>query len=102
MKKTLSRLIMQGAGLVGLLGFAVMAQAAAPTGQDWFQILASPSTGADETGDGGTGNPNDLNYFYVGQSFLGSMQINVDSPSGSSAANIWIEYPKTKVTPSGL
>jgi len=81
---------------------ALGAHAAAPSGNDWFQLLASPSTGGDNTGDGGTGLPTDLNYYYVGQSFVGTMQINVDTPAGSNAANIWIDYPTTTVSASAL
>lgn len=81
---------------------ALGAHAASPSGNDWYQITANPSTGSDNTGDGGTGLPADLNYFYVGQSFVGTMQINVDSSPGSNASNIWIEYPTTTVSASSL
>lgn len=102
MKTTFRRFLTKGASLLGLLGFAFTAQAASPAGQDWFQIFANPFTGNDDSGDGGTGNPNDLNYYYVGQTFDGYMEINVDSPSGSNASNIWIDYPKTKISPYSL
>ena len=63
--------------------------ASEPTGNDWFQIHATPFTGTDDTGDGGTGNTNDLNYYYVGQTFAGGIEIN---SAGTTAANIWIDY----------
>lgn len=75
------------------------AYAAAPSGADWFQILASPFTGSDNTGDGGTGSASDLNYYYVGQSFTGTMQIN---SGGADAANIWVDYDTSKVSASSL
>ncbi len=73
--------------------------AAAPAGDDWFQLLVSPSTGADNTGDGGTGNPADYNYYYVGQSALQQIQI---SSGGAEAANIWVDFDPTTVTLSNL
>lgn len=76
-------------------------QAASPSGDDWFQLLASPYTGGDNTGDGGTGLPGDLNYFYVGQTFTSTINIESASP-GTNAANIWIDYNTTKVGASNL
>ncbi|MCE9585969.1 hypothetical protein K8R04_01455 [Candidatus Uhrbacteria bacterium] len=81
---------------------ATMVQAAAPSGNDWFQLLANPYTGGDNTGDGGTGAAADLNYYYVGQQFTATMQINVASPSGSNAANIWIDYATTTAGATNL
>lgn len=81
------------------LGLGLPALAASPTGNEWFQLLASPSTGADNTGDAGTGNSADLNYYYVGQGFTGTMQINA---SGTTAANIWVDYATTTVTSTNL
>lgn len=72
---------------------------AAPSGSDWFQLLVSTSTGGDNTGDGGTGLNDDLNYYYVGQSVSQTIQIN---SSGTDAANIWIDYDDTIITPSNL
>jgi hypothetical protein len=90
-------------GLIGLVcAIGLPAMAATPSGNDWFQILASPSTGNDNTGDGGTGNASDYNYYYVGQSFTGTLQINVSSPSGSNAANIWVDYATTTVSSTNL
>lgn len=84
------------------LAFGWPAFAGSPAGNDWFQLLASPATGNDNTGDGGTGNPADYNYYYVGQSFTGTMQINVSSPSGSNASNIWVDFSTTTVSSTGL
>ncbi len=86
-------------GIVAPLGFA---SAGSPSGADWFQLLASPFTGGDNTGDGGTGLAADLNYYYVGQSFTATMQINVGTPAGSNAANIWIDYATTTVSSSNI
>ncbi|HVM91107.1 MAG TPA: fibronectin type III domain-containing protein [Verrucomicrobiae bacterium] len=88
--------------IVAFVASALSAHAASPSGNDWYQILASPFTGGDNTGDGGTGLTGDLNYYYVGQSFTGTMQINVGTPAGSNAANIWIDYPTTTVSSSNL
>lgn len=63
--------------------------AAEPSGSDWFEFHANPFTGADETGDGGTGNTADLNYYYVGQSFDTTLAI---ASSGATAANVWVDY----------
>lgn len=79
--------------------FVIPAQAAAPSGADTFQLLASPFTGADNTGDGGTGAAADLNYFYVGQTFTATMEI---VSGGTDAANIWIDHDTVNVTPSSL
>jgi len=77
--------------VVGVISALAMSTvlAAAPVGDDTFQLLANPTTGADNTGDGGTGLPADLNYYYVGQSFRTTMEIK--SP-GTTASNIWIDY----------
>jgi len=75
------------------------AVAATPIGTDTFQLLASPFTGGDNTGDGGTGLPADLNYYYVGQSFNTQFQI---SSGGTTASNIWVDYDSGDVTASNL
>ncbi|MEI7512748.1 MAG: hypothetical protein WCK01_04825 [Candidatus Uhrbacteria bacterium] len=100
--KPFSHLVSRFIMLAGLMSVAVGVQAASPSGNDWFQVLANPYTGGDNTGDGGTGLPASLNYYYVGQSFVGTMQINVSTPAGSSAANIWLEYPTTTISATGL
>lgn len=81
----------------GFLAFPVAA--AAPSGADTFQLLAAPSTGADNTGDGGSGSTEDLNYYYVGQSFDTTIEIK---SGGTDAANIWIDYDTDVSTASGL
>lgn len=72
---------------------------AEPSGADWFQIHLNPFTGKDDTGDGGTGNASDLNYYYVGQSFDANMEIN---SGGTTAANIWVDYDPTLIQVSNL
>lgn len=79
--------------------FVIPAQAAAPSGADTFQLLASPFTGGDNTGDGGTGSLSDLNYYYVGQTFTSTIEI---VSGGTDAANVWIDHDTTEVTPSNL
>jgi hypothetical protein len=81
--------------------FAVPAFAGSPSGLDWFQLLTNQQTGADNTGDGGTGNGDDLNYYYVGQTFTSVIQIKSTGP-GATAGNIWIDYPSTTTTASNL
>ena len=73
-----------------------------PSHHNWFELNATPYTGGDNTGDGGTGNPDDLNYYYVGQSFKANIKINVGGTNGSNAANIWIDYDPTQITVSNL
>lgn len=85
--------------IAALLLTALPVNAATPSGTDWFQLLASPFTGGDNTGDGGTGLPADLNYFYVGQAFTTTMQIQ---SANTNASNIWIDYDTVKVTASNL
>ncbi len=85
--------------VLATLASAYPVQAAAPIGADWFQLTASPSTGSDNTGDGGTGLPADLNYYYVGQAFTSAIQI---SSGGTNAANIWVDYNTANVTASNL
>jgi len=76
--------------LIGIAGVAVrIALAGAPSGADTFQLLASPTTGGDNTGDGGTGNADDFNYYYVGQQFTTTFEIK---SGGTTAANIWVDY----------
>ncbi len=78
---------------------ALPVNAAAPSGNNWFQLLATPFTGSDNTGDGGTGLPADLNYFYVGQAFTSTIQIR---SANTNASNIWIDYITTKVLADNL
>jgi len=73
--------------------------AAAPSGDDTFQLLASPSTGSDNTGDGGTGLAADLNYFYVGQSFSTFIEI---VSGGTTSSNIWVDYLSDMITANNL
>ncbi len=75
-----------------------LSSAAGPSG-DFFEIHANPFTGADDSGDGGTGNPADLNYYYVGQAFDGAVAINA---SGTTAANIWIDYDQALIQANNL
>lgn len=72
-----------------LLCSASPAYAGSPSGTNWFQLLASPYTGGDNTGDGGTGLPADYNYYYVGQTWTETMQISSDN---TNASNIWVDY----------
>jgi len=87
--KLISVLTVSFVCILAVVGFV---SAGSPAGSDWFQLLASPSTGGDSTGDGGTGVSSDYNYYYVGQSMTATMQINVSSVSGSNASNIWVDY----------
>lgn len=87
--------------LLVALGIAGVANAAAPTGADWFQLLTNQQTGSDNTGDGNTGNGADLNYYYVGQTFTTVIQVRSTGP-GATAANIWVDYPSTTTTASNL
>lgn len=68
---------------------------AAPTGADWFQLVTGLVTGGDSTGDGGTGNPVNYNYYYVGEQFVTTIQI---TSGGTDAANIWVDYNNTIVS----
>lgn len=83
--------------LVSSFPFSV--QAAEPTGNDWFQIHAEPFTGKDDTGDGGTGNVADLNYYYVGQSLNGLLEIKSAS---TTAANLWIDFDPTLISVNSI
>ena len=84
---------------VGIFLFFSFVLSASPTGNNWFQLLASPYTGTDNTGDGGSGNPNDYNYYYVGQTFTQTIQITSEN---TNAANIWIDHDATITTSSNL
>lgn len=85
--------------VVACVAGGTLVWAASPSGDDYFQLLTNVTTGGDNTGDGGTGDPNDFNYYYVGQSFTTTMQIVT---GGASAANIWIDYATGTVSASGL
>ena len=91
--------------LLAVLAFVPMAvwdsfvSAAAPQGNDWFEIHADPFTGKDDSGDGGTGNPADYNYFYVGQTFTANTSIK---SNGATAANMWVDFDPTLAQPSNL
>lgn len=82
-----------------LLCFGFAATAAAPSGNHWFQVIAQTYTGSDSTGDGGTGSTADYNYYYVGQTFRGTVQI---SSTGTTASNIKLSYPSSNVVISNL
>ncbi|MFH2018742.1 MAG: hypothetical protein ABII98_01995, partial [bacterium] len=77
---------------------ASFVMAGAPSGSNWFQMMTNIQTGNDDTGDAGTGNPDDFNYYYVGQSFQTNIQI---SSTGTNAANIWVDFDTTLVTTTG-
>jgi len=83
-----------------ILGVIKIVLAAEPTGNNWFQLLTDHQTGGDNTGDGGTGNSSDFNYYYVGQNF--STNIQIKSLDGTNASNIWIDYDPTLLSASLL
>ena len=85
--------------VVIIFGLASLTQAATPSGDNWFQLLTSHTTGGDNTGDGGTGNVADYNYYYVGQSITATIQITSTS---TNASNIWIDYEASTTTASNL
>jgi len=89
------------AGIIVCLALlcATAVKAATPSGTNWFQLTASPYTGSDNTGDGGTGSADDLNYYYVGQTWTETIQISSDH---TSASNIWIDYDGQYVSTTGL
>ncbi len=68
------------------------AQAAEPTAP-YFQLRVSPSTGADNTGDGGTGNPNDYNHYFVSQTFNAQIRIHTNN-TNTISSNVIIYYDK--------
>jgi hypothetical protein len=73
--------------------------AVAPQGNDWFELRSDPFTGKDDSGDGGTGNPADFNYYYVGQTFTANTSIK---SNGTTAANMWIDFDPTLAQPNTL
>jgi len=75
--------------------------AGSPSGSNWFQLLTNPYTGGDNTGDGGTGNIDDYNYYYVGQTQTFTATIQIDS-TGTNAANIWIDYDPNLLNSANL
>jgi hypothetical protein len=90
---------------IGTARAEVNPSSTAPTGVDYFQLWLSPSTGNDNTGDGGGGYPGTpaqitfLNYYYVGQQVTTSMRMTT---GGSSAANMFINYTPADITGSNL
>jgi len=87
------------ASVIVFLSLAIPVSAASPSGADTFQLLANPWTGADNTGDGGTGLPADLNYYYVGQTMQTQMEIK---SGGTTSSNIWVDYNSQDATASAL
>jgi len=85
--------------VLSFFAFFSYAFAGAPSGADTFQLLTSVATGGDNTGDGGTGNVADYNYYYVGQSFITTIQI---VSGGTTASNIWIDYDSVSTTASNI
>ena len=73
--------------------------AAASQGNNWFEIHSDPFTGKDDSGDGGTGNPADFNYYYVGQTFTANTAIK---STGTNASNMWVDFDPTLIQPSNL
>jgi len=65
-------------------------QSAEPT-LPYFQLRVSHSTGGDNTGDGGAGNPVDYNYYFVGQIFEAKIQMHTNNINTVSA-NVIIYY----------
>jgi len=57
----------------------------------YYQLRVSPSTGGDNTGDGGTGNSVDYNYYFVGQIFEAKIQMHTNNINTVSA-NVIIYY----------
>ena len=94
-----NKLLAVKAIIISFVISAGAAFAAGPAGNDWFEFHASPFTGGDDTGDGGTGNTEDLNYYYVGQSFNGAISIN---SSGTTVSNIWVDYDPQIMQASNL
>ncbi len=70
-----------------------------PSGDDTFELITDHITGGDATGDGGTGDTTDYNYYYVGQSFITTIRIK---SGGTTAANIWLDYDSVLATASNL
>lgn len=84
---------------VSLLGYVGYVLAGSPSGADTFELTTNLTTGADNTGDGGTGDGDDINYYYVGQSFTTTVSIK---SGGTTAANIWIDYNSTTSTAANI
>lgn len=77
-----------------VFGFSLHTIAAAPAGNFWFQFFATTQTGSDNTGDGGTGNPADYNYYYVGQIVKFRADVNILPPSTSNGADLIVNFDK--------
>jgi len=84
---------------LSFFAFSSYVFAETPSGADTFQLLTSVVTGGDNTGDGGTGDVDDYNYYYVGQSFVTTVQIK---SGGTTASNIWIDYDSVNTTASNI
>lgn len=87
--------------MIAFFSMAAAVFAGSPSGNNYFQLLLSAgmNTGGDRTGDGGTGNPADLNYFYVGQTFTTNIQV---SSTHTNSANIWLDYSTTTFSAGSL
>lgn len=88
--------------LIAIIGLGISAGivlAGAPTGDDTYQLITGTQTGSDDTGDGGTGDGDDLNYYYVGQQFTSTFRIK---SGGTTAANIWVDYNNSTTTADNL
>lgn len=104
MFKTLTtiRIFLVATLFAGVLATGIPAStvfAGVPSGADTFQLTASPTTGGDNTGDGGTGAANDFNYYYVGQQFTTTFEIK---SGGTTASNIWVDYNNSTTTADNL
>lgn len=86
----------------GLLLSAQITIAGAPAGNFWFQFFTQTQTGADSSGDGGTGVASDLNYYYVGQSINFSGDVNIDATQPSNGADLIVGYDKNILSASAL
>lgn len=86
----------------GLLLAFKPALAGAPAGSYWFQLFTGTQTGSDNTGDGGTGLPADLNYYYVGQSITFRSDVYISAGQPSNGADLIVGYDKNILSGSGL
>ncbi|MBP9765984.1 MAG: fibronectin type III domain-containing protein [Candidatus Pacebacteria bacterium] len=102
MKNFKLRKIITAGIIILVFGLSLRTIAAAPSGSFWFQFFTTTITGSDDTGDGGTGNPSDYNYYYVGKTITLRADVSIGAAQPSNGADLLVNFDKDILSGSTL